>query len=41
MSYEWRDVGVDLEHRSLRGLDDGDVFAALVFGCSADVLAPA
>jgi formimidoylglutamate deiminase len=35
----WDDVEVDLGHRSLRGLDDGDVFAALVFGCSADVLA--
>jgi len=34
----WDDVSVDLGHRSLRGLDDGDVFSALVFGCSADVL---
>jgi formimidoylglutamate deiminase len=34
----WDDVAVDLEHRSLRGLQDGDVFSALVFGCSADVL---
>jgi formimidoylglutamate deiminase len=35
----WDDVEVDLEHISLRGLDeDADVFAALVFGCSADVL---
>jgi formimidoylglutamate deiminase len=34
----WADVRVDLEHPSLRGLDDGDVFSALVFGCSADVL---
>jgi formimidoylglutamate deiminase len=34
----WDDVSVDLEHRSLRGLGDGDVFSALVFGCSADVL---
>ena len=34
----WGDVAVDLEHRSLRGLDDGDVFSALVFGCSAEVL---
>src|ERR687886_122372 len=35
----WDDVEVDLEHVSLRGLDeDADVFAALVFGCSADVL---
>src|SRR5437773_11676848 len=35
----WDDVRVDLGHVSLRGLEDGDVFAALVFGCSADVLA--
>ena len=34
----WDDVRVDLDHRSLRGLADGDVFSALVFGCSADVL---
>ena len=33
----WDDVRVDLGHVSLRGLEDGDVFAALVFGCSADV----
>jgi len=32
----WDDVAVDLEHRSLRG--HADVFAALVFGCSAEVL---
>jgi formimidoylglutamate deiminase len=34
----WADVDVDLEHRSLRGPEDADVFAALVFGCSAEVL---
>ena len=34
----WEDVQVDLGHVSLRGLEDGDVFAALVFGCSAEVL---
>ena len=36
----WAEVTVDLEHRSLRGLEDADVFSfsALVFGCSADVL---
>ena len=34
----WDDVQVDLGHVSLRGLEDGDVFAALVFGCSADVI---
>jgi formimidoylglutamate deiminase len=33
----WDDVEVDLEHRSLQGLESGDVFAALVDGCSADV----
>jgi formimidoylglutamate deiminase len=37
----WPDVVVDLEHPSLRGVEDADVFGALVFGCSADVLAPA
>ena len=35
----WDDVQVDLGHVSLRGLEDGDVFAALVFGCSSDVFA--
>jgi formimidoylglutamate deiminase len=34
----WADVVVDVDHRSLRGLEDADVFAALVFGCSAEVL---
>jgi formimidoylglutamate deiminase len=34
----WNDVEVDLEHPQLRGLGGGDVLAALVFGCSADVL---
>ena len=33
----WPDVEVDLEHPSLAGVDDGDVHAALVFGCGADV----
>jgi formimidoylglutamate deiminase len=33
----WDEIEVDLDHRSLRGLDSGDVFAGLVFGCSADV----
>src|SRR5439155_472994 len=36
----WAEVTVDLEHRSLRGLEDADVFSALVFGCSAEVLSP-
>jgi formimidoylglutamate deiminase len=35
----WDDVEVDLGHRSLRGVDEADVFDALVFGCSADVFA--
>ena len=34
---EWADVEVDLEHPSLTGIDEADVFAALLFGCSADV----
>jgi len=33
----WAEVEVDLEHDSLAGIDEADVFAALVFGCSADV----
>src|SRR3954462_6985869 len=33
----WPDVEVDLEHRSLAGIDEADVLAALVFGCAADV----
>ena len=32
---QWADVEVNLNHRSLRGVDD--VFGALVFGCGADV----
>jgi formimidoylglutamate deiminase len=32
---QWDDVGVDLAHPSLRGVDD--VFDALVSGCAADV----
>jgi hypothetical protein len=36
----WDDVAVDLGHRSLRGVADGDVFDALVWGCAADVLSP-
>jgi formimidoylglutamate deiminase len=34
----WPDVEIDLEHRSLRGVRDADVFDALVAGCSADVV---
>jgi formimidoylglutamate deiminase len=33
----WPDVEVDLDHRSLAGVVDEDVHAALVFGCGADV----
>ena len=33
----WPDVEIDVEHPQLAGVDEGDVFAALVFGCSADV----
>jgi formimidoylglutamate deiminase len=36
----WDEVAVDRGHRSLAGVDDGDVFGALVFGCSAEVLRP-
>jgi len=34
----WPEIEVDLAHESLRGVDPGDVFDALVSGCSADVL---
>jgi formimidoylglutamate deiminase len=33
----WDDVAVDLDHRSLAGVEEADVFGALVFGCSAEV----
>ena len=35
----WGEIEIDLEHPSLRGVDVQDVFAALVFGCSAEVVA--
>ena len=35
----WDEVEVDLGHRSLRRIDESDVFDALVFGCAADVFA--
>src|SRR5438034_11502937 len=35
----WPDVEVDLEHPSLADVEPGDVHAALVFGCGADVFA--
>ncbi len=34
----WPDAQVDLDHPSLAGIEGPDAFAALVFGCSADVL---
>jgi formimidoylglutamate deiminase len=34
----WSDVEIDAEHRSLRGVADGDVLAAVLFGCGADVI---
>jgi formimidoylglutamate deiminase len=37
----WGEIAIDLEHPSLRGIAEEDVFAALVSGCSAEVLAPA
>lgn len=33
----WPDVAVDLEHPSLNGVEPDHVYAALVFGCGADV----
>jgi formimidoylglutamate deiminase len=35
----WPDAEIDLDHPALAGVDPGDVHAALVFGCSADVFA--
>jgi formimidoylglutamate deiminase len=34
---DWPDVEADLSHPSLRGVDEADVFGALVFGASAEV----
>ena len=36
---EWNAIEIDLQHPSLRGIDAGDAFAALLFGCSPDVVA--
>jgi formimidoylglutamate deiminase len=36
---EWPETDVDLAHPQLEGVDEGDVFAALVFSCSAEVFA--
>jgi len=35
----WPEIEIDTEHRSLRGVDPGDLLDALVFGCGADVVA--
>jgi hypothetical protein len=37
----WDDVEVDRAHRSLAGVAEEDVPAAVVLGCSADVLSAA
>jgi formimidoylglutamate deiminase len=37
----WGAVTVDTEHPSLNGIDEADLLPALLFGCSAEVLAPA
>jgi formimidoylglutamate deiminase len=38
--HAWGDVEADPSHPSLAGIDGADLPAALVFGCSADVLTP-
>jgi formimidoylglutamate deiminase len=35
----WPDATVDLDHPSLRAVEEADVLGALVFGCAADVFA--
>jgi formimidoylglutamate deiminase len=35
----WPEIEIDTGHRSLRGVDPGDLLDALVFSCSADVVA--
>jgi formimidoylglutamate deiminase len=35
----WPDASVDLDHASLRGIDESDALNALVFGCGAEVFA--
>jgi formimidoylglutamate deiminase len=34
---EWPEVTVDLDHASLRGIEESDVPSALVYGCTGDV----
>jgi formimidoylglutamate deiminase len=36
----WSEITIDLGHPSLRGVEEQDIFAALVSGCSAEVLVP-
>jgi formimidoylglutamate deiminase len=36
---DWPSAEIDLTHESLAGVDEGEVEAALVFGCGADVFA--
>jgi formimidoylglutamate deiminase len=36
-----REIEIDLAHPSFQGVDEGDLHAALVFGCCADVFSPA
>ena len=38
---DWPGIEIDLGHASLRGVSRDEVEAALVFGCAADVVAPA
>jgi formimidoylglutamate deiminase len=35
----WPSIEIDAGHRSLRGVEGGDLLDALIFGCSADVVA--
>jgi formimidoylglutamate deiminase len=35
----WPDIEIDTDHRALHGVGRGDLLDALVFGCSADVVA--
>jgi formimidoylglutamate deiminase len=35
-----REIGIDLDHPSLSGVEESDLHAALVFGCGAEVLSP-
>jgi formimidoylglutamate deiminase len=35
----WGETAVDLQHASLRGVEEKDLLAALIFGCSAEVVA--